>query len=200
MAGSVNKVILIGNLGADPEIRRTQDGRPIANLRVATSESWRDKTTGERSEKTEWHRVVIFNEGLVQDRRAISEERREGLSRGRRCRPANGRTKTARTAIRPRSCCRASIRRSPCSTAAAAARRWRAAGDGVGDDFGSPGPSAARDGSRPWPAAAASATTWTTRFRSDIANFRSLPPSLRTSASPQTPLTPAKAGVQSADC
>jgi single-strand DNA-binding protein len=64
MAGSVNKVILIGNLGADPEIRRTQDGRPIANLRIATSESWRDKTTGERKEKTEWHRVVIFNEGL----------------------------------------------------------------------------------------------------------------------------------------
>jgi single-strand DNA-binding protein len=64
MAGSVNKVILIGNLGADPEIRRTQDGRPIANLRVATSESWRDKATGERKEKTEWHRVVIFNEGL----------------------------------------------------------------------------------------------------------------------------------------
>ena len=64
MAGSVNKVILIGNLGADPEIRRTQDGRPIANLRVATSESWKDKSTGERREKTEWHRVVIFNEGL----------------------------------------------------------------------------------------------------------------------------------------
>ena len=65
MAGSVNKVILIGNLGADPEIRRTQDGRPIANLRLATSESWRDKATGERKEKTEWHRVVIFNEPLV---------------------------------------------------------------------------------------------------------------------------------------
>ena len=64
MAGSVNKVILVGNLGADPEIRRTQDGRPIANLRVATSESWRDKNTGERKEKTEWHRVVIFSEGL----------------------------------------------------------------------------------------------------------------------------------------
>jgi single-strand DNA-binding protein len=64
MAGSVNKVILVGNLGADPEIRRTQDGRPVANLRVATSESWRDKNTGERKEKTEWHRVVIFNEGL----------------------------------------------------------------------------------------------------------------------------------------
>jgi single-strand DNA-binding protein len=64
MAGSVNKVILIGNLGKDPEIRRTQDGRPIANLSVATSESWKDKNTGERREKTEWHRVVIFNEGL----------------------------------------------------------------------------------------------------------------------------------------
>ena len=64
MAGSVNKVILIGNLGKDPEIRRTQDGRPIANLRIATSESWRDKTTGEKREKTEWHSVVIFNENL----------------------------------------------------------------------------------------------------------------------------------------
>lgn len=64
MAGSVNKVILVGNLGADPEIRRTQDGRPIANLSVATSDSWRDKQTGERRERTEWHRVVIFNEGL----------------------------------------------------------------------------------------------------------------------------------------
>ena len=64
MAGSVNKVILIGNLGKDPEIRRTQDGRPIANLRIATSESWRDKNSGERREKTEWHSVVIFNEAL----------------------------------------------------------------------------------------------------------------------------------------
>jgi len=64
MAGSVNKVILVGNLGKDPEIRRTQDGRPIANLRIATSETWRDKATGERREKTEWHSVVIFNENL----------------------------------------------------------------------------------------------------------------------------------------
>src|SRR3972149_6986211 len=65
MAGSINKVILIGNLGAAPEVRHTQDGRPIVNLRVATSDSWRDKATGERREKTEWHRVVIFNEGLA---------------------------------------------------------------------------------------------------------------------------------------
>ncbi|MBP2238599.1 single-strand DNA-binding protein [Sinorhizobium kostiense] len=64
MAGSVNKVILIGNVGADPEIRRTQDGRPIANLRIATSESWRDRNSGERREKTEWHNVVVFSEGL----------------------------------------------------------------------------------------------------------------------------------------
>ncbi|KQO81365.1 single-stranded DNA-binding protein [Rhizobium sp. Leaf262] len=64
MAGSVNKVILLGNVGADPEIRRTQDGRPIANLRIATSESWRDRNSGERKEKTEWHSVVVFNEGL----------------------------------------------------------------------------------------------------------------------------------------
>ena len=65
MAGSVNKVILVGNLGKDPEIRRTQDGRPIANLRIATSESWKDKHSGERRERTEWHSVVIFNENLA---------------------------------------------------------------------------------------------------------------------------------------
>src|SRR5580704_17195320 len=64
MAGSVNKVILVGNLGFDPEVRRTQDGRPIVNLRLATSDTWRDKATGERKERTEWHRVVIFNENL----------------------------------------------------------------------------------------------------------------------------------------
>ena len=64
MAGSINKVILIGNLGADPEVRHTQDGRPVVNLRLATSESWRDKATGERRERTEWHRVVIFNENF----------------------------------------------------------------------------------------------------------------------------------------
>ena len=64
MAGSVNKVILVGNLGADPDVKRTQDGRPIVNLSVATSDSWKDKNTGERRERTEWHRVVIFSEGL----------------------------------------------------------------------------------------------------------------------------------------
>jgi single-strand DNA-binding protein len=65
MAGSVNKVILVGNLGRDPEIRSTQDGTKIANLSLATSETWRDKNSGERKERTEWHRVVIFNDRLV---------------------------------------------------------------------------------------------------------------------------------------
>ncbi len=65
MAGSVNKVILVGNLGADPEIRSLGSGDRVANLRIATSETWRDRSTGERKEKTEWHRVVIFNENLV---------------------------------------------------------------------------------------------------------------------------------------
>jgi single-strand DNA-binding protein len=66
MAGSVNKVILVGNLGRDPEIRSTQDGTRVANLSVATSENWRDKSSGERRERTEWHRVAIFNEKLVE--------------------------------------------------------------------------------------------------------------------------------------
>ena len=65
MAGSVNKVILIGNLGADPEIRSLPSGERVANLRVATSETWRDRATGERKEKTEWHRVAIFNDNIA---------------------------------------------------------------------------------------------------------------------------------------
>ena len=65
MAGSVNKVILVGNLGADPEIRSLNSGDRVANLRIATSETWRDRSSGERKEKTEWHRVVVFNENIV---------------------------------------------------------------------------------------------------------------------------------------
>src|SRR5260370_31667254 len=65
MAGSVNKVILVGNLGKDPEVRRMTSGDPVVNLSVATSENWRDKASGERKEKTEWHRVVIFNKNLA---------------------------------------------------------------------------------------------------------------------------------------
>jgi single-strand DNA-binding protein len=66
MAGSVNKVILVGNLGRDPEIRSTQDGTKVANLSLATSETWRDRNSGERRERTEWHRVVIFNDKLCE--------------------------------------------------------------------------------------------------------------------------------------
>ena len=65
MAGSINKVILVGNLGADPEVRRLNSGDPVVNIRIATSESWRDKMSGERREKTEWHNVVIFNDNLA---------------------------------------------------------------------------------------------------------------------------------------
>ena len=65
MAGSVNKVILVGNLGKDPEVRRLNSGEPVVSLRIATSENWRDKQSGERKEKTEWHQVVIFNENLA---------------------------------------------------------------------------------------------------------------------------------------
>ena len=65
MAGSINKVILVGNVGNEPEVKQMQDGRELVNLSIATSENWRDKNTGERREKTEWHRVTIFNEGLV---------------------------------------------------------------------------------------------------------------------------------------
>jgi single-strand DNA-binding protein len=65
MAGSINKVILIGNLGRDPEVRFSQDGKKIVNFSIATSESWKDKSSGERREKTEWHRIVIFSDGLA---------------------------------------------------------------------------------------------------------------------------------------
>ena len=75
MAGSVNKVILVGNLGADPEVRTLPSGGKVAQLSVATSESWRDKNTGERKERTEWHRVVIFSEGLV---RVVEQYLRKG--------------------------------------------------------------------------------------------------------------------------
>ena len=81
MAGSVNKVILVGNLGKDPEVRHTQDGKAIVNLSLATSENWRDKATGERKERTEWHRVVIFNENLAKVAEQYSEEGLDGLHR-----------------------------------------------------------------------------------------------------------------------
>ena len=106
MAGSVNKVILVGNLGKDPVIRRTQDGQPIANLRIATSDTWKDKNTGEKREKTEWHRVAIFNEGLC---RVVEQYLRKGPRSILKvnCRRANGRISPGRTNIQPKSCCRA---------------------------------------------------------------------------------------------
>jgi single-strand DNA-binding protein len=104
MAGSVNKVILVGNLGADPEVRQTQDGRPIVNLRLATSESWRDKGTGERKERTEWHRVVIFNENLARVAEQYLKKGSKVYIEG-QLRRANGRTSPVRTGIRRKSCC-----------------------------------------------------------------------------------------------
>ena len=82
MSGSVNKVILIGNLGRDPEVRRLNSGDAVVNLNLATTESWRDKASGERKDKTEWHRVVIFNENLGKVAEAIPEEGLQGLYRG----------------------------------------------------------------------------------------------------------------------
>jgi len=120
MAGSVNKVILVGNLGRDPEIRSTQDGTRVANLSLATSESWRDKNSGERREKTEWHRVVVFNERIVD----VAEKYLHKGSKvyvGASCRRANGPTNRARRNTPPRSCCSVSAANSPCSTPAAPA-------------------------------------------------------------------------------
>lgn len=101
MARGINKVILVGNLGRDPEMRYTQSGAAVANLAVATSESWKDKQTGEQQERTEWHRVVMFNrlgeiagEYLKKDPRSISKAKYK---------PGSGRTITARIAIRPKS-------------------------------------------------------------------------------------------------
>ena len=168
MAGSVNKVILVGNLGNDPEIRRTQDGRPIANLAIATSENWRDKETGERKEKTEWHRVVIFSEGAVPGRRAIFEKGRQGIYRGRAADPQMDRQGRRREVLdRSRAAglqstltmldgrsggggddeLRSGIVRRRFRQAARSRRRW--------------------DANRQWQAAADKAAIWTTRFRSD---------------------------------
>ena len=102
MAGSVNKVILVGNLGRDPEIRNTQDGSKIVNLALATSETWNDKGSGERKEKTEWHRVVIFNDRVADVAERFLKRAPKSMWRA-RYRPANGPTRVARNATRPRS-------------------------------------------------------------------------------------------------
>jgi single-strand DNA-binding protein len=150
MAGSVNKVILIGNLGADPEIRRTQDGRPIANLRVATSESWRDKTTGERKEKTEWHRVVIFNEGLCkiaeQYLKKGSKVYLEGALQTRKWQDKDGQDKYSTEVVLQ------GFNSQLTMLDGRGGGGGAEAGEGGGDNFGSPGPTASR---RPAAAAAA---------------------------------------------
>jgi single-strand DNA-binding protein len=149
MAGSVNKVILIGNLGADPEIRRTQDGRPIANLRVATSESWRDKNTGERKEKTEWHRVVIFNEGLCkiaeQYLKKGSKVYLEGALQTRKWQDKDGQDKYSTEVVLQGF-------NSQLTMLDGRGGGGGSAEAGEGGDFGSPGPTASR---RPAAAAAA---------------------------------------------
>jgi len=140
MAGSVNKVILIGNLGADPEIRRTQDGRPIANLRVATSDTWRDKTTGERREKTEWHRVVIFNESLCkiaeQYLKKGSKVYLEGAQQTRKWQDKDGQDKYSTEVVLQGF--------NSQLTMLDRAGGGGGAGADTSDSFGSPGPTAAR--------------------------------------------------------
>ena len=149
MAGSVNKVILIGNLGADPEVRRTQDGRPIVNLRVATSDSWRDKATGERKEKTEWHRVVIFNEGLCriaeQYLKKGSKVYLEGALQTRKWQDKDGQDKYSTEVVLQ------GFNSQLTMLDGRGGGAGGGAGDEMGGDFGSPGPTAAR---RPATAAA----------------------------------------------
>ena len=91
MAGSVNKVTLLGNLGRDPEVRSTQDGMKIVNLSIATSERWKDRNSGEQRERTEWHRVVIFNEALAKSQNNICARAARSILKA-SCKPANGLT------------------------------------------------------------------------------------------------------------
>ena len=140
MAGSVNKVILVGNLGKDPEVRRTQDGRPIVNLSVATSESWRDKNTGERKEKTEWHRVVIFSEGLCrvaeQYLKKGSKVYLEGSLQTRKWQDKDGQDKYSTEVVLQGF--------NSTLTMLDGRGGGGAGGEDAGENFGSPGPTAAR--------------------------------------------------------
>ena len=103
MSGFLNRVQLIGNLGRDPEVRTTQSGGRVITLSIATSESWKDERSGERRERTEWHRVVIFNEGLGKIAERYPGERRESLPGRQADHAQSGRTSRARTATAPRS-------------------------------------------------------------------------------------------------
>ena len=167
MAGSVNKVILIGNLGRDPEVRRMQDGRPIVNLSVATSENWRDKATGERKEKTEWHRVVIFNENLAkvaeQYLKKGAKVYLEGSLQTRKWQDQSGQDKyTTEVVLQGFNAQLTMLDRAAAAAAATSAPTTQAATSAP--------PARARASSKPAVAgarAAASAATWTTRFRFD---------------------------------
>jgi single-strand DNA-binding protein len=142
MAGSVNKVILVGNLGADPEIRRTQDGRPIVNLRVATTDTWRDKGSGERKERTEWHRVVIFSEGLAkvaeQYLKKGSKVYLEGALQTRKWQDQSGQDRYSTEVVLQGFRGELTLLDSRGSGAASSGGDY--SGDDAGSDFGSPGP------------------------------------------------------------
>ena len=170
MAGSVNKVILVGNLGKDPEIRRTQDGRPIANLSIATSETWRDKATGERKEKTEWHRVVIFNEGLCKVAEQYLKKGAkvyiEGQLQTRKWTDQSGVEKYSTEVV---------LQGFNSTLTMLDGRSGGGGGsfgsDDAGGDFGSGGPSSAAP-RRAVAAGGAATATWTTIFRSESAASR----------------------------
>ena len=182
MAGSVNKVILVGNLGKDPEIRRTQDGRPIANLSIATSETWRDKATGERKEKTEWHRVVIFSEPLCkiveQYLKKGAKVYIEGALQTRKWTDQSGVEKYSTEVV---------LQGFNSTLTMLDGRSGGGGGsfgsDDSGGDFGSGGPASSAP-RRAVAAGAAATATWTTTFRSDRA-FADRPGSLAAAASRQ---------------
>ncbi len=185
MAGSVNKVILVGNLGRDPEVRRLGSGEPVVNLRIATSESWRDKGSGERKERTEWHSVVIFNENLAriaeQYLRKGSTVYIEGQLQTRKWQDQSGQerytTEVVLQRFRGELTCSAGAARAagaarwPSMTAAdptsARRARWNPAAGAAVTAVAAADPAADPPAQRPRKAAAASAATWTTRFRSE---------------------------------
>jgi single-strand DNA-binding protein len=148
MAGSVNKVILVGNLGKDPEVRRLNSGEPVVNLRIATSENWRDKATGERREKTEWHSVVIFNENLAkvaeQYLRKGSKVYIEGQLQTRKWQDQSGQEKYSTEVVLQRFRGEMTLLD---SRGGGAGAEGGSGGDYErgGADFGSPGPTASRE-------------------------------------------------------
>jgi single-strand DNA-binding protein len=154
MAGSVNKVILVGNLGKDPEVRRLNSGEPVVNLRIATSENWRDKATGERRERTEWHNVVIFNENLCrvaeQYLRKGSKVYIEGQLQTRKWQDQSGQDKYTTEVVLQR------YRGELALLDRAGTGGGDAAFENAGSDFGSQGPTASR---KPAPAMAGAGRT-----------------------------------------